>query len=92
LIAIGYQTGVAYVMATLVNLIGGAIFPNLSPIQISGEVEAAGEGAITSAALLENPMVYILGLVIVAVIVIGLASLIKRGGKNRQLDDTTCNY
>jgi len=92
LIAIGYQTGVAYVMATLVNLIGGAIFPNLSPIQISGEVEAAGEGAITSAALLENPMVYILGLVIVAVIVIGLASLIKRGGKNRPLDDTTCNY
>jgi len=92
LIAIGYQTGVAYVMATLVNLIGGAIFPNLSPIELSGKLETVSEGAITSVALLENPMVYILGLIIVAAVVIGLASLLKRGGKNRPLDDTTCHY
>jgi ferrous iron transport protein B len=94
LIAIGYQTGLAYLMATLVNLIGSAIFPNLTPVQIVGEVEAAGEGAISSVALLENPMVYILGIILLAVIVIGLVSLVKRGGgkKNRPLDDTTCGY
>jgi ferrous iron transport protein B len=91
LLAIGYQTGIAYVMATLVNLVGSAIFPNLTPIQLSGELEAVSEGAITSVALLENPMVYILGLILVAVIVIGLISLIKRGGKkNRPLDGTAC--
>ena len=92
LIAVGYQTGVAYVMAALVNLIGGAIFPNLSPIELSGNLETVSEGAITSVALLENPMVYILGLVLVAAFVIGLVSLVKRGGRNRSLDGTTCNY
>jgi ferrous iron transport protein B len=90
LIAIGYQTGLAYVMAALVNLIGSAIFPNLAPVEIAGEVEAAGEGAITSVALLENPMVYILGIILIAVIVITLVSLVKRGGgKNRPLPGTT---
>ena len=34
LIAIGYQTGVAYVMGTLVNLIGGAIFPIFPPFSL----------------------------------------------------------
>ncbi len=85
-IAIGYQTGLAYVMAMLVNLIGSAIFPNLPLIPIAGEVEAAGEGAITSVALLENPMLYILGVVLLAVIVISIVSLFKRGGgKDRSL-------
>jgi len=92
LIAIGYQTGIAYVMATLVNLIGSAIFPNLTPVELSGELEAVSEGAITSVALLENPMVYILGLIIVAAVVIGLVSLIKRAGnkKHRSPDGAAC--
>jgi hypothetical protein len=34
-------------------------------------------------------MVYILGLIILAVIVISLVSLFKRGGKNRPLPGTT---
>ena len=90
-IAIGYQTGLAYVMATLVNLIGSAIFPNLEYIPIAGEVEAAGEGAITSVELLENPMVYILGVILLAVIVISIVSLFKRGGgKDRTLPGTSC--
>ncbi len=90
LIAIGYQTGLAYVMAMLVNLVGSAIFPNLTQIPIAGEVEAAGEGAITSVALLENPMVYILGVVLLAVIVIAIISLFRRGGKDRTLPGTSC--
>ncbi len=91
LIAIGYQTGLAYVMATLVNLVGSAIFPNLPQMPIAGEVEAAGEGAITSVALLENPMVYILGVVLLAVIVIAIVSLFKRGGgKDRTLPGASC--
>lgn len=83
LIAIGYQTGLAYVMATLVNLVGKLVFPNAALIELGGEIEAAGEGAITSVAILENPMVYILGAIVIAAVVIGIAGLIKRGG-NRQ--------
>jgi hypothetical protein len=76
----------AYVMAMLVNLVGSAVFPNLPQIPIAGEVEAAGDGAITSVALLENPMVYILGVILLAVIVIAIISLFRRGGgKERTL-------
>lgn len=79
-IAIGYQTGLAYILAMLVNLFGRVIFPNAQQIQLGGELEAAGEGAITSIALLENPMVYILGALVLAIIVIGIVSLFKKSG------------
>ncbi len=78
-IAIGYQTGLAYVMALLVNLVGGLIFPGAQAFQLSGDIEAAGEGAISGIALLENPMVYILGVILLAVIAVGIISLFKRG-------------
>ena len=79
-ITIGYQTGLAYVLAMIVNLLGGLIFPNLEAIQLGGEIEAAGESAITSIAILENPMIYILGVIVFAVIVIGIVNLFKKGG------------
>jgi ferrous iron transport protein B len=80
LIAIGYQTGLAYVLAALVNLVGKLLLPNAEVIQLGGELEAAGEGAITSVAILENPMAYILGAIVIAAVVIGITGLIKRGG------------
>lgn len=79
-ITILYQTGLAYVLAMLVNLFGRVIFPNAEAIQLGGEIEAAGEGAITSITILENPMIYILGALILAIIVIGIVSLFKKGG------------
>ena len=79
-ITIGYQTGLAYVLAMLVNLIGRVIFPNSEAIQLGGEIEAAGEGAITSIPILENPMIYILGGLVLAIIVIGVVNLFKKGG------------
>jgi ferrous iron transport protein B len=80
LIAVGYQTGLAYVLATLVNLVGGALFPG-DPITLSGDIEAAGEQAVTSIAILENPMVYILAAIVLAMAVIGIVSAI---GRNRR--------
>ena len=80
-IAIGYQTGLAYALATLVNMFGRVIFPNSETIQLGGEIEAAGEGAITSIAVLENPMLYILGVLVLAIIVIAVVSLFKRSSK-----------
>jgi ferrous iron transport protein B len=79
-IAIGYQTGLAYVLAMIVNVFGRVIFPSAEAIQLGGEIEAAGEGAITSIALLENPMVYILGLIVLAVLAIGIIGLFRKGG------------
>ena len=79
-IAIGYQTGLAYVMAMLVNLFGRVIFPHAETIQLGGEIEAAGESAITSIAILENPMIYILGVLVLAILVIGVVSMFKKGG------------
>jgi ferrous iron transport protein B len=82
-IAIGYQTGLAYVMATLVHLFGRMLFPNSEAIQLGGEIEAAGEGAITSIGILENPMTYILGALVLAIGVIGIFSLFKRNGERK---------
>ena len=79
-IAIGFQTGLAYVTAMLVNLVGGLFFPNAEKMQLGGDIEAAGEGALSGAAILDNPMIYILGAILLAVAVTGLVSLIKRGG------------
>ena len=80
-IAVGYQTGLAYIMAMVVNLFGRVIFPNARTIRLGGEIEAAGEGAITSIAILENPMFYILCAVVLAIVVIGIVSLFKKGAK-----------
>lgn len=85
-IAVGYQTGLAYVLAMIINLFGRVLFPNAEAIQLGGEIEAAGEGAITSIALLENPMVYILGVIVLAVIVIGIVGLFKKGGGKKLAD------
>lgn len=87
-IAVGYQTGLAYVLAMLINLLGGLIFPKAQAVQLGGEIEAAGEGAITSIAILENPMVYILGVLVLAIIVIGIVSLFKKGGKKNVVGNT----
>ncbi len=87
-IAILYQTGLAYVLAMLVNLFGRVIFPNSEAIQLGGEIEAAGEGAITSVAILENPMIYILGALILAIVVISIVSLFKKGGGKKMAGST----
>ncbi len=87
-ITILYQTGLAYVLAMLVNLFGGLIFPNAQAIQLSGEIEAAGEGAITSIAILENPMIYILGVLVLAIVVIGVVSLFKKGSRKKTAGST----
>ncbi len=79
-IAIGYQTGLAYVMAMLVNTAGGFLFPNAKAIQLGSDAATAGEGALASVSLLDNPMIYILGAVLLAVAVTSLVSLIKRSG------------
>ncbi len=80
-IAVLYQTGLAYVLAMLINLVGRVIFPAV-PIELTGDIEAAGEGAITGVAILENPLIYILGALIIAVAVIVIARLFKNEGKN----------
>jgi ferrous iron transport protein B len=77
-IALGYQTGVAYVLAAIVNLVGSLLFPNAEPIQLAGSLEEASEGAITSAAILQNPMIYVLGAVLLAVLFIGVFSRFKK--------------
>ncbi len=84
-IAIGYQTGLAYVLALGVYQIGRLLFPDAEIIRLSGDLEAMGEEAVTSIALLENPMVYILGAVLLAVLVTGLVSLIKKGTGSKPL-------
>lgn len=91
-IAIGYQTVIAYVMALLVNVVGGWIFPNAQSVQLTDGIEEAGENAITGISLLDNPMVYILAAILLAAAVVGLVSLFKRmkakavpdGGMNLQ--------
>ena len=77
LIAVGYQTGLAYVLGTLVYQIGRLIFSG-SAIELSGDIEAAGESAIAGTAILENPMVYILAAILLAVAVIGISGVLKR--------------
>ena len=86
-ITIGYQTGLAYLMAMVVNLFGRVIFPNAATIELGGEVEAAGEGAITSIAILENPMFYILAALVLGIVVIGIVNVFRKGPK-RQLPQT----
>ena len=85
LIAIGYQTGLAYVLALVVNQVGRLIFPAAQLIELHGDLEAVGEEAITSIAILENPMVYILGAIVLAALVIGIMSLFKKGGRGKPL-------
>lgn len=85
MIAIGYQTGLAYVLALVVNQVGGLIFPSAQSIELHGDLEAVGEEAITSIAILENPMVYILGAIVLAALVIGIISLFKKGGRGKPL-------
>jgi ferrous iron transport protein B len=77
-IALGYQTGVAYVLAAIVNQVGSLLFPYAEPIQLTGSLEEASEGAITSASILQNPMIYVLGAVLLAVLVIGVFSRFKK--------------
>lgn len=85
LIAIGYQTGLAYVLALVVNQMGRLLFPAAQLIELHGDLEAAGEEAITNIAILENPMVYILGAIVLAALVIGIVSLFKKGGRGKPL-------
>ena len=91
LIAVGYQTGLAYILALLINLIGGLIFPGASSVVLNPDLlEEAGESGITSIQLLENPLVYIFGIILVSVAVMALVRLF-RNNKQRTLADRDIN-
>lgn len=76
LFAIGYQTGLAYVVALLVNLIGGLIFKGTSvatkvALDI-GIMEEAAEGAVVEGDI----TLYLFGALLIIGLLIGVASKI----------------
>ena len=87
LIAIGYQTGLAYIMALVVNVVGGLIFPNAETITLdAASINEAGEGAITTIQLLENPLTYMIGAMLLAVAIISIGRLLKNGRERTAAD------
>jgi ferrous iron transport protein B len=77
LFAIGYQTGLAYVVALLVNVIGGFIFKGTSAVtRVAldiGLMEKAAEGAVVEGDI----TLYVFGVILTAGLLIGLAGKIR---------------
>ncbi len=83
--AILYQTGVAYVMAMLVNLIGSAIFANTPaaaqmPLE-TGILEEASEGAVVNGDI----VLIVFGVILVAAVIVILVNKARQRKKYNPL-------
>lgn len=85
-IAIGYQTGIAYVVALLVNQVGSLIFKNTSamnPVVLDPSVmEEAGEGAVIAGDI----VLIIFGALLAIGIIIAVVNAISDARYRRQND------
>jgi len=87
LFAVGYQTGMAYVVALLVNLVGGLIFKGTSAATKTaldiGSMEAAAEGAVVGG----DVTLYFFGALLIIGLLIGLVSKITRSRNDAGLPE-----
>ncbi len=89
LFAVGYQTGLAYVAALLVNLIGGLIFKGTSvatkvALDI-GIMEEAAEGAVVEGDI----TLYLFGAILIIGLLIGLASKFSSSRRYTELAEVS---
>lgn len=81
LLAIGYQTGLAYIAALIVNVLGGIIFKGTSattPVVLDiGAMEEAAEGAVVNGDI----VLMVFGAILVIAIVMGILNKLKGSRK-----------
>jgi ferrous iron transport protein B len=88
-IAIGYQTGIAYVLALIVNQVGSLIFKNtaaMNPVVLDPSImEEAGEGAVIGGdiVLIVFGVLFAIGLVVALVNAISDAKYRKQADNNQ---------
>jgi len=81
LLAIGYQTGLAYIAALIVNVLGGIIFKGTSattPVVLDiGAMEEAAEGAVVNGDI----VLMVFGTILVIAIVVAILNQLKSSRK-----------
>lgn len=84
LYAVCYQTGLAYVLATLVNVIGSFIFKGtdaMQPVVLNpSAVERAGEGAVVEG----NIVLYVFGAILIVSLIIIAVNYVKAHRQDKQ--------
>ncbi|MCK5128207.1 MAG: ferrous iron transport protein B [Clostridiales bacterium] len=86
-IAVGYQTGIAYVFAMIINLAGGLIFKNTSAVTPVVLDPSAMEGASEGSVISGDIVLIIFGVLLTIAIITGIVNAINDAQYRRNINN-----